>query len=198
MRMEAVKTRWVSISWPSSGRALTGSSAWSGTDTVSTAAAVYQSTWAVTALPVWVDSDSYTMWAEAADKAGKLLSVAGGGDTVSALNTAGVAQGLYADNDSWNFALPFNFPFYGQSYSSVNLSTNGFLDFVNVSPDPVNSNTVGPPSRNTSVAEVFDSPASLVTVHSSSMIPYWVVKVTSGVSAPAVRTPPLLLGMVQR
>ena len=48
----------------------------------------------------------------------------------AALSTGGTALGLiFDDRYKTNFALPFSFPFFGQSYSSVTISTNGNLYF---------------------------------------------------------------------
>ncbi|MEK7743776.1 MAG: hypothetical protein AAB578_05260, partial [Elusimicrobiota bacterium] len=58
---------------------------WSGSDpNVSTAAAVYQSSWAATALPLWTNDGSYTLWAEGVDKAGNVqVNFAGNGSSVT-------------------------------------------------------------------------------------------------------------------
>ncbi|PIU18280.1 MAG: hypothetical protein COT18_10845, partial [Elusimicrobia bacterium CG08_land_8_20_14_0_20_59_10] len=62
-------------------------SGWSYSSSVSTDAAVYQSSWAVTAVPapgVWIDTYSYTMWAEAFDKAGNAqTNFSGNGSSVT-------------------------------------------------------------------------------------------------------------------
>ncbi len=52
---------------------------------------------------------------------------------------SGDAQGWHADDASWSYALPFAFPYYGSSYSSVNVCSNGFLDFASTSADYTNS-----------------------------------------------------------
>jgi len=39
------------------------------------------------------------------------------------------ARGWHGDNATWLLALPFPFPFYGQTYESVYVCTNGFVDF---------------------------------------------------------------------
>lgn len=41
----------------------------------------------------------------------------------------GTAMGWRADDRSWQYALPFEFPFYGRKYQSVYVCSNGFLDF---------------------------------------------------------------------
>ena len=43
--------------------------------------------------------------------------------------SVGVAQNWNADDQAWTLALPFAFPFYGTSYSSVSVSSNGLLQF---------------------------------------------------------------------
>ncbi|MEQ1828233.1 MAG: cadherin domain-containing protein [Pirellula sp.] len=45
--------------------------------------------------------------------------------------SAGIAQNWKADNNAWSYSLPFAFSFYGTSYSSVWVSSNGFLQFGN-------------------------------------------------------------------
>jgi hypothetical protein len=49
------------------------------------------------------------------------------------------ARGWQADNQTWSYPLPFAFPFYGVNYTTVNVSSNGFLDFGSTSADPNNS-----------------------------------------------------------
>jgi hypothetical protein len=43
--------------------------------------------------------------------------------------TATTATGLTLDDQSQSFTLPFTFRFYGTDYTSVNVSSNGFLNF---------------------------------------------------------------------
>jgi M6 family metalloprotease-like protein len=50
----------------------------------------------------------------------------------------GSAQGWQADDSTWSYALPFSFPFYGEIYDTVYVSSNGFLDFAPVESDPAN------------------------------------------------------------
>ncbi|MCK5712616.1 MAG: hypothetical protein KAI25_07870, partial [Hyphomicrobiaceae bacterium] len=42
----------------------------------------------------------------------------------------GTGNGWQEDDAMWSFALPFPFNFYGTEYNSVNVCSNGFLDFV--------------------------------------------------------------------
>lgn len=42
----------------------------------------------------------------------------------------GTGNGWQDDDAMWSFALPFPFNFYGTEYNSVNVCSNGFLDFV--------------------------------------------------------------------
>lgn len=51
----------------------------------------------------------------------------------------GTGQGWNADDMSWSYTLPFAFPFYGVSYTTVNVCSNGFLDFASSSADYTNS-----------------------------------------------------------
>lgn len=44
--------------------------------------------------------------------------------------SGGVAQGWHADDEAWTLPLPFAFTFYGTSYTSVEVSSNGFLQFA--------------------------------------------------------------------
>ena len=51
----------------------------------------------------------------------------------------GVARGWRADDRSWEFQLPFSFPFFGQEYESVYVCSNGYLDFTDSTPSYLNS-----------------------------------------------------------
>jgi subtilisin family serine protease len=56
----------------------------------------------------------------------------------ASLSTGGTALGLtFDDHYQLNYPLPFAFPFFGQAYSSLHVSTNGNLYF---SPPPLRSN----------------------------------------------------------
>ena len=47
----------------------------------------------------------------------------------------GTAQGWQETDESWEYDLPFSFPYYGKTYNSVWVHSNGFLDFNDVDPD---------------------------------------------------------------
>ncbi len=53
----------------------------------------------------------------------------------------GTKQGWKADDGSWSYTLPFSFPYYNSNYSTVNISSNGFLDFASTSSDYYNTLT---------------------------------------------------------
>jgi len=57
---------------------------WDSNPAVWAAAAVHQSSWSLSSLPAWADDGSYTVWAEASDKAGNTQTVfAGNGSSVT-------------------------------------------------------------------------------------------------------------------
>lgn len=73
------------------------------------------------------------------------------------LTTGGTGLGLtFDDRYKENYALPFSFPFFGQSFSSVTISTNGNLYF---SPPPKRSN-----------GDADDVPSSTADLTASKMI----------------------------
>ncbi len=47
----------------------------------------------------------------------------------STFDTAGEAQSWRADEGSWTYYIPFDFPFYGNSYNNVRVYANGFMNF---------------------------------------------------------------------
>ncbi len=51
----------------------------------------------------------------------------------------GSDQNWNADDNSWQYGLPFNFPFFGDTYSNVWVCSNGYLDFASNSADYSNS-----------------------------------------------------------
>ncbi len=51
----------------------------------------------------------------------------------------GTARTWRADDQSWSYTLPFTFPYYGVNYTSVNVCSNGFLDFTSNSTSYSNS-----------------------------------------------------------
>ena len=53
----------------------------------------------------------------------------------------GVAQGWNAEGGDWSLALPWAFPYYGKAYTSVNVSSNGYLDFTSTATDFQGSNS---------------------------------------------------------
>ncbi len=57
----------------------------------------------------------------------------------SSFSTLGIGQGWNDDEGSWPYTLPFTFKFYGKNYTSVNVCSNGYLDFTNSSTDWGNS-----------------------------------------------------------
>jgi subtilisin family serine protease len=75
----------------------------------------------------------------------------------TALSSGGTALGLIGDDKyRLNYALPFSFPFFGQNFSSVNISTNGNLFFST------------PPTRSGGDAD--DVPSSAVGLAQFKMI----------------------------
>jgi len=51
----------------------------------------------------------------------------------------GTAQNWRSDDGSWPYTLPFTFPFYGVNRTTVNVCSNGFLDFTSTSAPYSNS-----------------------------------------------------------
>jgi|GEM_PF-2378044 len=46
----------------------------------------------------------------------------------------GTAQGWHADDQMWIYTLPFEFPFFGTTYTQIYVSSNGFIDFTGAEP----------------------------------------------------------------
>ncbi len=59
----------------------------------------------------------------------------------SLFSTVGVAQGWNADDDTWALNLPFAFPYYGDAYETVYVSSNGFIALHAGEPEPANQAT---------------------------------------------------------
>ena len=72
----------------------------------------------------------------------------------SYFSAVGTAQGWQDDDGSWSYALPFSFPYYDQTYTSVWVCSNGFLDFASNSDDW--SNTEGELISNVRIAALWD------------------------------------------
>jgi len=56
-------------------------------------------------------------------------------------DAVGTAQGWHDDDDSWTYALPFTFPFYDGSYTSIRVCSNGFIDFGSFSGSTASNST---------------------------------------------------------
>ena|GEM_PF-1019896 len=59
----------------------------------------------------------------------------------SSFSTLGLGQGWNDDEGSWAYTLPFTFKYYGKNYTTVNVCSNGYMDFTNSSTDWGNSTT---------------------------------------------------------
>lgn len=51
----------------------------------------------------------------------------------------GIAQNWKGDDNSWSFSLPFAFPFFNNTYTSMWVCSNGFIDFISSDYDFENS-----------------------------------------------------------
>jgi hypothetical protein len=60
-------------------------------------------------------------------------------NTTSGWLQIGIAKNWQADDRSWALALPWPFPFYGQTHTSLWVCSNGFLDFENSSSNYLNT-----------------------------------------------------------
>jgi hypothetical protein len=68
----------------------------------------------------------------------------------------GTAQGWRADDAAWTFALPFSFPFYGVLYSTVQVSSNGLLQFAGSDSASSALNTTAGLTANCRIAPLWD------------------------------------------
>jgi hypothetical protein len=53
--------------------------------------------------------------------------------------STGVAQGWRGDDEVWQYTLPFSFSYFGRSYGTVNVCSNGYLDFTDAEAASENS-----------------------------------------------------------
>ena len=100
------------------------------------------------------------------------------GPSYAGLDTSGGLSASLADDDSLNVELPFDFEFYGTSYSSVDISSNGAVFF-----DGVTTASAGacPPSAvsYTGIAAFWDDlGASTITYDTFGTYPYRTFAVT--------------------
>ncbi len=66
----------------------------------------------------------------------------------------GTPQGWQANEGMWLLALPWDFPFYETQYNSVNVSSNGFLDFASAL--NAHANSEAELSQNVRIAPLWD------------------------------------------
>jgi thermitase len=66
----------------------------------------------------------------------------------------GVPMGWHADDVSWQYDLPFDFPFYGICYRTIYISSNGLITFVG--PDSSFSNSIPALAGKLAIAAAWD------------------------------------------
>jgi thermitase len=66
----------------------------------------------------------------------------------------GVPMGWHADDSSWSYTLPFDFPFYYATYRTVYISSNGLISFN--APDSSLSNTIPALAGKLAIAPAWD------------------------------------------
>ena len=87
------------------------------------------------ALPAATAGEPYSVTLEADGGVGPYVwsaAAADGHDESRAANSfsaVGTAMGWHGDDDCWELNLPFDFPFYGSTYSNVWVNSNGTLTF---------------------------------------------------------------------
>ena len=69
----------------------------------------------------------------------------------------GTAKNWRSNNTYWNYTLPFQFPFYGIDYTSVAVSTEGFLKFVGGIHAGDGDNTDSKLRQNAMIAPLWDN-----------------------------------------
>ncbi len=97
--------------------------------------------------------------------------------------TGDYQSGWSGDNVSWNYVLPFSFPFYGTSYNSVNICSNGFLDFVSTSTEY--NNTSQELINNVRIAPLWDD-LYTDSIYIDQTIPGEIKFLWSGYNIPAM------------
>ncbi len=66
----------------------------------------------------------------------------------------GVPMGWHADDGSWQYTLPFDFPFYGIRYRTIYVSSNGLITFRG--PDTQYSNSIPALAQKLAIAPAWD------------------------------------------
>jgi len=68
--------------------------------------------------------------------------------------SGGVPMGWNADDASWSFTLPFDFPFYGTYHRTIYISSNGLITFI--LPDQTYSNSISGLAGKLAIAVAWD------------------------------------------
>jgi len=66
----------------------------------------------------------------------------------------GTPMSWHGDDASWTYPLPFNFPFYGNNYSSIYISSNGLITFLN--PDSSYGSSISALAGKLAIAPAWD------------------------------------------
>ena len=66
----------------------------------------------------------------------------------------GTAMGWHADDMSWSYTLPFDFPFFGTTYTTIYISSNGLIAFTG--PDSTYSNSIPNLAGKLAIAPAWD------------------------------------------
>jgi len=66
----------------------------------------------------------------------------------------GVPMGWHADDNCWQYTLPFDFPFYCNSYRTIYISSNGLLTFID--PDTSFDNSISALANKLAIAPAWD------------------------------------------